>query len=134
MRDWKPKAGMLVKHFKGGIYVVISVAKHTETEESLVVYQNIEDGQVYARPYDMFISPVDKDKYPEATQEYRLEELVDATPQQIAQTIVNSFENLVEAARINGTPIRYDDSTEEDLVLYFNEEYSKIFVDKSFIR
>lgn len=65
--------GALYKHFKGGIYRVTDIATHTETDESLVIYMNTETGQVYARPFDMFISKVDREKYPEAAQEFRFE-------------------------------------------------------------
>lgn len=37
-------------HYKGGRYKVISMAKHTETDEVLVMYKSIHFGSVYARP------------------------------------------------------------------------------------
>lgn len=63
--------GALYRHFKGDIMKVIEVAKHSETEELLVVYEH--NGIVWVRPYEMFVSKVDKDKYPEVKQEYRFE-------------------------------------------------------------
>ena len=67
--------GGLYQHFKGGINRVSYISIHTETGEQLVIYMNMDTRLVYARPYKMFISKVDKIKYPEATQEYRFEEL-----------------------------------------------------------
>ncbi|MBR6701269.1 MAG: DUF1653 domain-containing protein [Firmicutes bacterium] len=72
----KIEAGKKYRHFKGNEYIVLAVAMHTETEESLVVYQNLEDvNKVYARPYDMFAGDVDREKYPEVKQVYRFEEI-----------------------------------------------------------
>jgi len=45
----------IYKHYKGNKYKVISVAKNTETEENLVIYQNIEgEKKMWARPQKMF--------------------------------------------------------------------------------
>lgn len=61
------------RHFKGTIMEVIEIAKHSETEELMVVYRHIGDDQVWVRPYEMFTSKVDKSKYPDVKQEYRFE-------------------------------------------------------------
>lgn len=74
------KIGGKYHHFKGFIAKVIAVAKHTETGETLVVYEcngkaansSHEDG-IYARPIDMFLSKIDREKYPDIRQEYRFE-------------------------------------------------------------
>lgn len=62
------------RHFKGDYYIVVDVAEHSETGEKLVIYRTLYgEGKLYARPYEMFMSKVDRDKYPNVEQEYRFQ-------------------------------------------------------------
>ena len=62
------------KHFKGDYYLVEDVAIHSETKEKYVVYRALYgDCLLYIRPYDMFMSEVDREKYPNVEQKYRFE-------------------------------------------------------------
>ena len=62
------------RHFKGDYYIVEDVATHSETREKYVVYRALYgDNNLYIRPYEMFMSKVDKNKYPNVEQEYRFE-------------------------------------------------------------
>ncbi len=70
MRDL-PKSGQLYRHFKGNVYRIITVSRHTETGEKLVIYKRDDQDDAYARPLDMFMSEVDRRKYPEVKEKYR---------------------------------------------------------------
>ncbi|MBO4608422.1 MAG: DUF1653 domain-containing protein [Lachnospiraceae bacterium] len=71
-----PVEGELYRHFKGGLYRIVTIAQHTETSEGLVIYRSEDDpSKVWARPVTLFCSPVDKVKYPDATQEMRFEKV-----------------------------------------------------------
>lgn len=71
-----PRKGEEYKHFKiGKIVTIIGISRHTETEEISVVYEY--EGHIWNRPLEMFMSEVDKKKYPDTKQRYRFERLSD---------------------------------------------------------
>lgn len=68
------KKNGIYKHFKGDYYLVEDVATHSETREKYVIYRSLYgEGELYIRPYEMFLSKVDKQKYPNVEQEYRFQ-------------------------------------------------------------
>lgn len=75
MTTRKIKPG-LYRHVNGGMYRVLSTATHTETGEKLVIYQDEKSGKVWAQPYETFVSPVDREKYPDARQKWRFKRMM----------------------------------------------------------
>jgi len=59
-----PKAKLIkqgvCRHFKGGKYRVIGVAKHSETLDEVVVYQSLKDNLIWVRPLAMFLETTEK--------------------------------------------------------------------------
>lgn len=77
------KVGDIVQHFKREwvsketseyLYKILAFAQHTENGEKLVIYQGLyAPFKICARPYQMFMSEVDREKYPDIKQKYRFE-------------------------------------------------------------
>ena len=67
----------IYRHFKGDYYLVEDIATDSEIHKKMVVYRRLyDDGSLWVRPAEMFLSEVDHNKYPNVEQKYRFE-LVD---------------------------------------------------------
>ena len=72
MRD--VKINRIYKHFKGNYYLVVDVAIDTETNREVVIYRSLyKDMKLWVRDKEMFLSEVDRYKYPDVLQKYRFE-------------------------------------------------------------
>ena len=79
-KRYKDMIGKTYRHFKGGLYEILDIAVHRENAGVLVIYKSKKDPTlVWARPLDMFLSDVDKYKYPLARQDQRFVEVNDET-------------------------------------------------------
>ncbi len=92
-----PTPGQIYRHFKGNFYKIITLAEHSETGETMVVYQAMYgDGTVYVRPLLQFLERLDKAEYPNAAQEYRFELKDEEMSEDEMGRYVGSSENRIE--------------------------------------
>lgn len=51
----------IYKHYKGDLYIVEDIARHSETLEEMVIYRGLyEDSPLWVRPMSLFIDEVNK--------------------------------------------------------------------------
>ena len=54
--------GGIYRHYKGNLYKALGVARHSETEEEMVVYQKLyDDFSLWVRPLGMFTEEIEID-------------------------------------------------------------------------
>ncbi len=92
-----PRPQEMYRHFKGKQYQIRCLAKHSETGEMMVVYQQMyEPFETYVRPLSMFMEEVDRVKYPDAGQKYRFA-LIGAEDEEDVVTVRSAAENTAAA-------------------------------------
>ena len=91
-----PKKGEIYRHFKGNLYEIIVIARDSESLEEKVVYKAVDCDDAYIRPLPMFLSPVDRNKYPNAIQEMRFELVSEAKQVASEQVILSEPEPVLE--------------------------------------
>lgn len=75
------KVGNIYKHFKNKYYIVLDIVNDCESNnddeyKKIIIYKALYgEFLTWARPYEMFASEVDHDKYPDIKQKYRFEEV-----------------------------------------------------------
>ena len=76
-----PKPFEVYRHFKGNMYQILAIAADSETGKPCVVYQAMYgEFKIYVRDLEMFLSETDKEKYPQAGQQYRFEKVTAQEP------------------------------------------------------
>lgn len=58
-----PTPNKLYRHYKGGLYKVLFLSKHTESNEILVNYQSVIFGSYYSRPLESWNSKTEQGLY-----------------------------------------------------------------------
>lgn len=109
-----PVAGQIYKHFKGNLYKILAVAVHTESEERLVVYQSVENPErVFARPLEMFMSDIDRFRYPLIKAKYRFT-LVGEPEEETKEKLESEIAKPAEETEPSKTEVREKASDSSD--------------------
>lgn len=74
MERRQPVSGEFYRHFKGNLYQVKMLARDERTQEQVVVYQALYPPfGCWVRGLEDFMAPVDREKYPECSRQFRFE-------------------------------------------------------------
>lgn len=74
MQHATPKIHGIYKHYKGDLYLVEDIARHSETNEELVIYRGLyKNTPLWARPLSLFLDKLTPDQQTKFNQTYRFE-------------------------------------------------------------
>jgi len=107
----RPAEKAIYRHFKGNLYQIICIAKNSEDGREEVIYQALYgDKTIYSRNLDMFMSEVDKNKYPDCSQKNRFE-LVTFEDKTLEKNIESEKDKILEEVILE--PVIEETATEE---------------------
>ena len=124
-----PRPGEKYLHFKNQLYQIIAIAQHAETGEKMVVYQALYGTfQTYVLPWFIFVSSVDKQKYPQAQQKYCFQWVEFKKEEQELpweQKSEPSASKPAEQEEAATKPPRKELSTEQKMMAFFDADTSE---------
>ena len=89
--------GRVYRHFQGDYYLVEGLAHDSESGVPCVIYRKLYgDGGLWVRPLEMFLSRVDREKYPEVRQEYRFQ-LQEIAKGRLAHATYGAYQGLLKS-------------------------------------
>ena len=122
-----PKKGEIYRHFKGNLYEIIIIARDSETLEEKVVYKEVDGDSAYVRALPMFVSRVNKEKYPDATQEFRFELVKQAIKNKMVESEKEECDNCDSRIADHGMIMEFlDKDTVNDKIQYLLKVKDKI--------
>lgn len=125
----KPKVNEIYRHFKGNMYQIVCIAEDSETGKEQVVYRALyAPYKIYVRELSMFMSRVDKKKYPDVTQVDRFELMIfdDVTQEYVDE----SYEEAYEEGDDEYFEESYEEAYEEANAESYDENKDEIYDDE----
>ncbi len=111
----------IYRHFKGNLYQIMAIAQDSETSQISVIYQALYSPyKIWSRSLEMFMSPVDHSKYPQASQEFRFE-LITMPERSDTQMAETTNSGAAETLKSESTEEDFDEVVLDPLVLEFLE-------------
>lgn len=112
-----PKVGEIYRHYRNGLYQILTVARHSQTRDKYVVYQALQgDFRTYVEPLALFTKEISHEKYPDVQQDYRFEwvDRDQLLPRRMPQRADSPSGREIPAE--TGAPTEYSESGQEEAV------------------
>ena len=98
----------IYRHYKGGEYRILNEAKNSETQEEMIIYQDINDTKkIWARPKKIFLSEVEVDGETKPRFEFIAEEEIDSAENKYLRALADYQNLLRQSAKDKEEFIKY---------------------------